>query len=419
MKRLLITVVCAVLALAATAQEKDAALAAAIHENPFRCAVVLDPYEYLPAAETPVPKGFNPFYISHYGRHGSRSDWPSDGYRAVADKFSRAHQAGLLTAQGEKAFGMVEEIFKKYDDMGGRLTPLGAQEHRQIAHRMYDKYKKLFRSGSRRVRAISSTSQRCIISMAAFTGELLSLDPKLNIGWDTGEKMMSYISGGNTRELGNDTAPLIKEHDAAHPRDTATFMANVFTDPEKGRALVGSAKTFLDETFTIAIASGAYGCDDTLLRLFNEDDLYWHAENTAMNLYLRQCNSVEFGDRRMGQPEVAAIVRDIMDKADEAIATGGYVADLRFGHDTHLLAILARLGIKGIAERMTAQQSTHWPGYLFSPFAGNLQMVFYRNKAGEVLVKFYVNERETTLTTLPGGPYYRWEDVKKEFQTYI
>ena len=43
-------------------------------------------------------------------------------------------------------------------------------------------------------------------------------------------------------------------------------------------------------------------------------------------------------------------------------------------------------------------------------------MVFYRNKAGEVLVKLYVNEREVRLTTLPGGPYYRWEEFKQTIQ---
>ena len=29
-------------------------------------------YVYKPLAETAAPKGYKPFYISHYGRHGSR-----------------------------------------------------------------------------------------------------------------------------------------------------------------------------------------------------------------------------------------------------------------------------------------------------------------------------------------------------------
>ena len=65
-----------------------------------------------------------------------------------------------------------------------------------------------------------------------------------------------------------------------------------------------------------------------------------------------------------------------------------------------------------MAERRTAGDLRGWRSYLYTPFAGNLQTVFYRNKAGEVLVKFYLNEREATLLGLDGGPYYRWEDVK-------
>ena len=412
MKKLLFAIVCAFICLSASGQQKDPTLERLIHENLQRTGIVLDPYEYVPAAETPAPKGYKPFYISHYGRHGSRSDWPADGYRAVSDKFRRASAAGLLTAEGENACAIIQDIFARYDDMGGRLTPLGAQEHRQIARRMYDKYKKVFRGGQRRIRAVSSTTPRCIISMAAFTGELLSRDDKLDIGWDTGEKFMQYMSSGETPEIRNLSEPVLRANREAHPRDTATFLARVFTDPAKGLALVGSGKTFLDETLMIAVASGAFGYDDTLLRLFNEDDIYWHEVNFAMTMYLRQCNSVEFGAMRMAMPQVQAFLDDFVTKADEVIEKGNYAADLRFGHDTHLLAISARLGIKGVGERLTAEQSQTWPGFLYSPFAGNLQAIFYRGKAGDVLVKFYLNEREATLLGLDGGPYYRWEDVK-------
>jgi hypothetical protein len=418
MKKLFFVIALTLCCLSSWAQEKNPNVEALIKEDLFRTGIVLDPYQFIPADETPVPKGYKPFYISHYGRHGSRSDWPADGYRGVVDKFTRAHNAGLLTEQGEKAYGTVSEVFRLYNDMGGRLTPRGAREHRQIAGRMYKKYKKVFRSGSRRVRAISSVSPRCIISMAAFTGELLSQDPKLDIGWDTGDRYMAYISGGDTPEIRQDSEPILQAFKAAHPRDTATFLKNVFKDPAAAFATVGPASAFLDETLDIAVASGAFDCDDSLLRLFSFDDLYWHEQYYSMYMYLRHCNSVEFGDRRMALPEVKAFFQDVADKADEVIANGNYVADLRFGHDTHLLGICSRLGLKGIGERLDAKQCGDWVCSMFAPFAGNLQMIFYRNKAGDVLVKFYLNERETPLISLPGGPYYRWEDVKALFKSF-
>ena len=69
--------------------------------------------------------------------------------------------------------------------------------------------------------------------------------------------------------------------------------------------------------------------------------------------------------------------------------------------------------MKGIGERLTKDESFNWPGWKYTPFAGNFQAVFYKNKAGDILVKCFINEREATLLTLPDGPYYAWEDLKK------
>ena len=417
MKRFLIVAAALLLTLCAGAQDaKNPELEALLRENIFRTGVNTNPYEYLPVTETPVPKGYKPFYISHYGRHGSRSDWEGDIYAKALDMYSRAHTAGLLTDEGEYAYATIAEVVRLHNHMDGRLTPRGAREHRQIAHRMYKKYRKLFRDG-RQVRAVSSTVPRCLVSMAAFTGELLSLDKDLNIGWDTGDAFMKYCSSNDPRDVHDEAYKIIEAHAAAHPADTVNFLNKIFKDPSQCRAQIGDPAEMLDGTFAVAAICGSFDLGDRMLNIFTEDDRYWYAQNISLNLYLRQCNSLDFGERRMAVPETDNFVNDVVTRADEAIRRGDIAADLRFGHDYQLLAVCSRIGIKGIAERVTWQQSLDWPAYLYTPFAGNLQMIFYRNKAGEVLVKFYINERETTLTTLPGGPYYKWEDVKESFKT--
>ena len=47
-----------------------------IRENPDRAAGVYHSFEFHPIQDSPVPKGYRPFYISHYGRHGSRHHVP-------------------------------------------------------------------------------------------------------------------------------------------------------------------------------------------------------------------------------------------------------------------------------------------------------------------------------------------------------
>ena len=416
MKRsLLIFALVALLPLSALAQDKNPVLEKYLQENIFRTGVNTNPYEYLPGSETPVPAGYKPFYISHYGRHGSRSDWEGTTYADALKVYERAHELGLLTDEGEAAYKTVAEIIALHNHMDGRLTARGCREHRQISGRMFKKYKKVFKK-TPRVRAVSSTSPRCLVSMSAFTGELLSRDPKLFLSWDTGEAFMKYCSSVDPDDVQHEAYKLIIEHADAHYPDTAQFYARIFKDPSRCRE-AGDPHALLDGTFAIAAICGSFDYDDTMLRLFTEDDRYWYAQNVSMNLYLRQCNSKEFGERRMAVAEVQGLVDDIVAKADEVIANGGWAADLRFGHDYQLLAGCSRMGIKGIAERMDSKECLDWPGYLYSPFAGNLQIVFYRGKAGDVLVKFYINERETSLITLPGGPYYKWEDVKEAFKT--
>ena len=423
MKKLLLVLLAAVAVLSASAQsavETDQALAAYIHANHYRTGVNTNPYEYIPVAETPVPKGYKPFYISHYGRHGSRSDWDGD-YSNVIAMYEKAHRAGVLTEAGEEAYQIICDIYRQHNGMNGRLTARGAREHRAIAHRMYEKYTKVFTKGSRKVRAVSSVVPRCIVSMAAFTGELLSIDPKLDVSWDTGERFMEYCSSNDPKEVKKEAYVLIEKHANSFEGDTLSFQKRVFKDVEAGRAVVGSGLALLEGTLEFAAISGAFDYDTFLLDLIDEEILLHYSRNISLNLFLRQCNSAEFGDRRMAVPEVKNLVNDFVVKADGVI--GGdddTVADFRFGHDYQLLAFCARIGIKGIGERLTAEQAVNWPGYFFSPFAGNVQAVFYRNgKDNDVLVKFFINERETRLLTLPGGPYYHWEDVRNEFISYL
>ena len=416
MKRFLLVLSLAALALSCKPQEPVVALPDSIDDNLYRFSVNTSPYEYFHTQETPVPAGFKPFYISHYGRHGARSDWGSE-YPKVVEMYTKAHEAGVLSEEGERAFQQVQTIYRLHDDMNGRLTPRGAREHRAIAQRMYAKYPGVFRSGNQHVRAVSSTSPRCLVSMAAFTGELLSQDPKLDISWDTGEKLMEYLSSGDPEDLTRDAYKILMTYTDAHHADTTLFAQHVFTDAAAGREAIGcSIEDLLNGTIGFAAVSGSFDQDETLIRLFNVEDLKFYEQMISLNLFLRQCNSAEFGDRRMAVPELVNLVSDFIEKADAAIADGDCVADLRFGHDWQLLAFCSKIGIKGIGERLTQEEAFNWPGWLYTPFAGNFQMVFYRNRTGEVRVKCFINERETTLLDLPDGPYYRWEDVKKAWR---
>ena len=61
-------------------------------------------------ALTPAPKGYTPFYMSHYGRHGSRWLISKDSYTSVVEPMQKARQYGKLTAKGEEVLRQLESL---------------------------------------------------------------------------------------------------------------------------------------------------------------------------------------------------------------------------------------------------------------------------------------------------------------------
>ena len=108
-------------------------LAADIRADVFRAGINTCPYHYEPAAETPVPRGYKPFYLSHYGRHGARTNWGEVPYGQTLALYDKAAAMGLLTPGGDSIRAQIADIVRRHAGWEGCLTPLGAREHAGIA----------------------------------------------------------------------------------------------------------------------------------------------------------------------------------------------------------------------------------------------------------------------------------------------
>ncbi len=51
--------------------------------------------------DTAAPEGYEPFYISHIGRHGSRYHSSDKSFDALAVMFMKADSLGILTEKGK------------------------------------------------------------------------------------------------------------------------------------------------------------------------------------------------------------------------------------------------------------------------------------------------------------------------------
>lgn len=420
MKKTLLLVAATLCVSAAFAQpHRNEAAVRALMEEPTRAGNNTNSYEFHEIKDTKPPKGYKPFYISHYGRHGSRSNWGGKAYEDLIATLETGQGMGILTPGGDSLLVAARRVLASYDGMDGRLSQRGVREHTAIAERMYKRYPEVFK-GRRQVRAVGSTVQRCLISMNAFTTSLVRQNPGLTFYLDTGEKFMNYINNeSGWQQLTSAARRNAMAALEGMPDDTLGVMSRIFTDVEKAETFVKSPRALTENVWNTAIIAEDFDIEDNLFRFLPFDAIYRRWALSNVSLYTGHCNSLDSGDARVAL--AASCVNDIVTKAEECIATGAYAADLRFGHDYPLMALVSYLGIEGVGERLAADEiCDKWLGFWNIPMASNLQIIFYRNKSGDVLVKFLYQEQERLLRGLEPyyGPYYKWETVKANLEGY-
>jgi hypothetical protein len=382
-----------------------------------------------------APKGYQPFYISHVARHGSRflSKSSSDCFR-VADTLAVYAGKGMLTDEGLALWEDLKMLYGMSDGRFGSLTALGAQEHRDICARMVRHYPEVFSGPVRRqVITWSTISQRVQDSRAAFTDELTSRAPSVKI-----DEKVPQKSGTNSYALQEVTgihltkaerAAAAKEEKSFHKwadllrkgYDYNVFETRIFKDPAAIPAK--TVKYIVRESFK-ALKTGCVTDPATMPSIgkyFTPRELYalWVGGTLSWARYLNFPGYVNPFTTARG-----AILECIIRDADEAVTLNSPVAaTLRFSHDTYMLPLMASMKLEGTVLSCTEQEiPEYFQDYNFVCPACNVQLIFYRaGKNAPILVKFLRNEKETLIHGLEPatGYYYDWQAVKRFWQKKI
>ena len=315
-----------------------------------------------------APAGYEPFYISHYGRHGSR--WlPNDKrYQWVVKQFEDKKN---LTKLGRNVRQRLAKIWKNAEGNGGKLTPLGGRQHRGIARRMYENFPQLF-TAEARLTAHSSTVGRCKSSMENFVGELKAACPSLDISPVTREEDMAWIAYTSPEEKALESRTQIPLKVSPE-----RFVKALFINPSE----VENPTKLLTELHTIASDMQDVELNVSLYDIFTEEELMavYNQNNERMTF----CNGDEILNDGIPARSAISLWRHIEADAEAAIASGAAGADLRFGHDTNLYRLLTLMGVDTKGKTMDE----------ILPMAANLQMIFYRNAAGDVILQMLHNEK--------------------------
>ena len=81
-------------------------------ENPVNGASIYKPYSFDAQGVklSAPPKGYKSFYISHFGRHGSRYQSRPAYFKPAVDCFQAAKAAGILTEKGEELYRVIQTL---------------------------------------------------------------------------------------------------------------------------------------------------------------------------------------------------------------------------------------------------------------------------------------------------------------------
>ena len=374
-------------------------------------------------AQTPPPAGKRPFYISHYGRHGSRYLSNRKGYDIPYKMLCKADSMDELTPIGQDVLRELRTILYDAEGQWGDLTGIGKQQQRNIAKRMVTNFPEVFKD-SAFVDAYTTIVNRCILSMGSFVLQMASMNPQLRINMNCTFRNMWYMN--HQDELLRDSmmthkaSVAFKDFSKLRSRNPR-LMELLFVDSDYVQRAINEdlLNYYLLMTALIQQNTHMGKNKNFLLDLFTYEDIhqFWQRENAWWYI----CYGPSFLNGGNQPYSQRYLLRHIINETDSILQHDVHGATLRFGHETVVLPLVCLLGINGYDYQtlgLETLESKGWWACLIFPMASNLQFVFYRDGPDDkdVIFKVLLNEREAMLPLKSDiAPYYHWNDFRRHY----
>lgn len=438
MKKVLLSLIAVLAAITVSAQSFRDEIA----KNPNLSASNYMAYPTPSGRNMQDPAGYEPVYISHYGRHGSRYQINEKTYTRPIRALEQADSAGILSVKGKEVLEKVRKMYTESHNRWGELTELGAQQHREIARRMYQRFPNVFKD-SVWVDAKSTVVIRCILSMESELQELIRMNPRLRIRHDASEHDMYYMNLSDKKLSSERNTPEAKKaYDTWIKKNVnySSILAKLFTKTDSLEKLIDK-KGLMFNLFNLAgiVQNSEIRHSLSLYDLYTTDELYNQWRESNVYWYLRYAAAPQNGGR---QPfSQRNLLRNIIDQADSCLALPCPGATLRFGHDTMVLPLVCLLGINGYDKQINNLDDLEKEGWINTrifPMGCNVQFVFYKPKGqvkvsddkiivrvllneedAKIPVKTWQGERKDITRATPLLPFYRWSDVKAYYNAKL
>lgn len=391
--------------------------------------------ELFPNVAPDAPKGFKPVFMTGYFRHGSRYESSESYPIETYDYFTKADKAGLLTPLGKEVFKYMKWNYEVHQGRIGDLTDVGFAQHKQLGKRYCKNFPTLF-NGEAKVASVGSVSLRATMSMVAFNEGMKECNPNLNNHMEASEVVTAMIRPQKSAHnklytpaeekaykafLNNEVYS--KLMDWGWKQNLSHCQKALFTDADKFFAMFDEHpfKVLSNIYKRLAFAQNL-GVNDLSLveKVFTAKERYiiYKVENAR---WYYRCGTAAHPILANNMSQSRLTVDYMIAQIEEAIANkDNETAHLIFGHDLNIIPVMHIFGLDKMPLRFDPSNENvdyvaeHWRSYKITPKAANMMFILYRNKAGKVLVRAQMNERDVELPVKTDTPYYYdWNEVKK------
>ena len=385
---------------------------------------------------TPVPKGYQAFYINHIGRHGSRYISKSKYEEIAYQTLLLADKDNQLTDEGKSLLKQVLYIKQLNNNHYGELTDLGRQDIGLISQRMLANNPTVFKGHN--IAVISSTSPRAKETAEIFVQPFKAKYPHIQVTTqpENGQTLLRFFNYSPAYDKYKQSKAVknaLKEIKFS-PKTIALsqtvamkFFTHDFIEKLNVGMDIGEYNSIKTEDFSLAVYQlyqelQALPTEVLVNHQLNFDDYFSEEANAWFNTVVTAKNYLQIGpafDANGIQIKIAApLLRNMLMTADNAITNNNVDANLRFAHAETLSPLATLMEIEGTTKvaKTLFDYPTVWHAEKIIPMGANIQWIFYKSEQPHhpILVKILLNEQEVHLPiSTQQYPYYRWQDVKQ------
>ncbi|BDD07247.1 histidine-type phosphatase [Aureibacter tunicatorum] len=401
---------------------------------------------------SPIPENFEPIFINHVARHGSRHLTSAKYDVAWGEMLQFASEKDMLTDKGKQLKNDIEVFLSIEKGNYGQISELGKKEHQDMAKRLVDQYGDLLASVSsdKKIVAKSTFKDRAVNSKKAFMGILEETFSSVNdstvdyiVYEENKDPELRFFEPNEAFEAFEKAEYWAEGLDSLKNLDNAKHLTNQIIDPlfksefvsgleqgeyafkgQKGKVRIkdkSSAAQALYKLYQIIDGIGAKEQVD-LQKYLPEEALVWNEFLGDYESFFLEGPSYDSIDLTytMAMP----LLDSFLVTSQRAIELKNQTAEFRFAHAETMVPFLALLGVKGTCESSNEyklEDKNRWKASNVSPMGTNIQWIFFKDKSdGQIWLKMLYNEAETELPVVTNRyPFYRWENVKAHYEKVL